>query len=157
MAKEFAGPLLNHGAAVLPSVIVDCYNLELRDSTGFIGDRANRQAFLQKLTDCRQLICNGGEDPLRETPTEEMSKKQIDALLNGKDREATALILGAIDDFAAEFAYVLQRFLKHDCWKGTQRIMVGGGLKESVFCKLAIARAMVRRVHDRIAADCAPF
>lgn len=64
--KNSRGSLLNHGAgaAVLPVGIVDCYNLELRDSAGFIGDRTNRQAFLQKLANCRQPICNGGEDPL---------------------------------------------------------------------------------------------
>ena len=34
--------LVQHGAADLPSVIVDSYNLELRDKEGFIGDRASQ-------------------------------------------------------------------------------------------------------------------
>ena len=32
------GGLPTHGAAVLPSVTVDSYNVEARDEDGFIGD-----------------------------------------------------------------------------------------------------------------------
>ncbi|OWW00151.1 glucokinase [Rhizobium sp. R72] len=157
MPKEIASPLLNNGATVLPSVTVNCYNLELRDGNGFIGDRANRQAFQQKLENCRQLVCKGGRDPLGDTATEEMSKKQIDALLNGKNLEASALILGAIEEYAAEFAYVLQTFLKDERWKETQRIVVGGGLKDSAFCELAIARAMVRLKSEGLMIELVPI
>ncbi|TCU09663.1 ROK family protein [Rhizobium sullae] len=157
MAKQNGRPLLNHGAADLPSVTVDCYNLELRDESGFIGDRANKRAFRQKLEDWRQRIRKGGDDPFGDTATEELSKKQIDALLNGEDREASALIMGAIEDFAAEIAYVLQRFLSEDGWNGTQRIAVGGGLKESVFCELAIARAMIRLKSEGLTIDVVPI
>ena len=34
-----------HGARRLPSVDVDSYNVELKDSEGFIGDRASKGAF----------------------------------------------------------------------------------------------------------------
>ena len=37
--------LPTHGAAVLPSVKVDSYNLEVEDEEGFLGDKANRDAF----------------------------------------------------------------------------------------------------------------
>jgi hypothetical protein len=46
MEKRSPIPTLGpHGAAVLPSVSIDCYNVELRDADGFVGDRANKAAF----------------------------------------------------------------------------------------------------------------
>ena len=132
-----------HGASSLPAVIVDGYNLKLRDKDGFIGDKASKSAFQQKLDDWRKRVRNGGEDPLGDTPTEDLSKKDIDALVAGEDKEAAALVLGAVDDFAGELAQVLARFLKEKSWKNTERVVVGGGLKESAFGELAIARAMV--------------
>ncbi len=132
-----------HGASSLPSVTVDGYNLKLRDKDGFIGDKASKSAFQQKLDDWRKRVRNGGDDPLGDIPTEDLSKKDIDALAAGKDKEAAALVLGAVDDFAGELAQVLARFLKEKSWEKTERVVVGGGLKESAFGELAIARAMV--------------
>ena len=37
------------GAAVLPEVIVETYNAELRDDGGFVGDRASKRAFQSSL------------------------------------------------------------------------------------------------------------
>ena len=34
-----------HGAGRIPTVIVDAYNLEIKDNQGFIGDRASKGAF----------------------------------------------------------------------------------------------------------------
>ena len=34
-----------HGAATLPSVEVNSYNVELKDDEGFLGDRASKDAF----------------------------------------------------------------------------------------------------------------
>ncbi|QYA01671.1 ROK family protein [Rhizobium sp. B21/90] len=135
--------LITHGSASLPSVTIDGYNLELRDKNGFIGDRASKSAFQAKLNEWRQRIRNGGDDPLGDVATKDMSKKQIDALLTGDNKEAAALVMGAVEDFAGELGHVLGKFLKQDSWKGTERIVVGGGLKESGFGELAIARAMV--------------
>jgi hypothetical protein len=49
--RETAVP---HGAAELPSVVVDSYNLELRHQDGFIGDRASKRAFAEIVEDWRQ-------------------------------------------------------------------------------------------------------
>ena len=38
-----------HGAARLPSVEVESYNVELKDDEGLIGDRANKGAFRELL------------------------------------------------------------------------------------------------------------
>lgn len=137
-----AAPLA-HGAEDLPSVTIDDYNIEIRDKNGFIGDRASKSVFQGKLDEWRKRVRAGGDDPMGDTPTRELSKKQIDALMSGPDKEAAALILGVIDEYASELAKVLDRFLAREHWKKTERIVVGGGLKESAVGEMAIARAMV--------------
>ena len=66
MAEAADRPTLpTHGAAKLPSVTVDDYNLELEDADGFIGDRARRDAFREALDDWRKRHkATAGEDPL---------------------------------------------------------------------------------------------
>lgn len=137
------GVLLTHGADELPSVTVDGYNIELRSADGFLGDKANKYAFQEKLEAWRRRVRKGGDDPLGKTPTGDLSKKDIDALLKGDDKEAAALIMGAVDDFAGELAAVLDKLLHQKTWKNTERVVVGGGFKARVVGELAIARAMV--------------
>jgi hypothetical protein len=36
--------LAAHGAVRLPAVEVDCYNVELKEDGGFVGDRASKGA-----------------------------------------------------------------------------------------------------------------
>jgi predicted NBD/HSP70 family sugar kinase len=138
-----SGAPLTHGAKDLPSVTVDDYNIELRDKDGFIGDKASKSAFQAKLNEWRKRVKAGGDDPMGDTPTSELSKKQIDAIMNGPDKEAAALIIAAIDDYATELAKVIGRYLRREDWKKTERIVVGGGLKESAVGELAIARATI--------------
>lgn len=140
--EEVAAPIV-HGAAELPAVTVDDYNLEIKDGDGFIGDRACKSAFSDRLEDWRKRVRRAGPDPLGETPTRDFSKKQLDALFSGEEPLATALILGAIDDYAAAFAGVIQRFMKEDRWKKTERIAIGGGFKQSQIGALAIARTQL--------------
>ena len=151
------GAPLIHGAEDLPSVLVDDYNNELRDRGGFIGDRASKSAFQDKLDEARKAIRKGGDDPLGTGPTDELSKKDIDALMNGEDREAQALIMGAVEDFASELAHVLIRFLKQDSWKKTSRIAVGGGFRQSATGELAIARASVLVKSEGYKVDLVPI
>lgn len=142
-SKQSDGAPLVNGADDLPSVLVDDYNIELRDREGFIGDRASKSAFAEKLKDWRKRVKAAGKDPLGDTPTEDLSKKQIDGLLEGDDKEAAALILGVIEEFAEELAAVLKRYLDRDKWRKTERIVVGGGFRQSAVGELAIARAMI--------------
>jgi hypothetical protein len=132
-----------HGAQDLSRVVVDAYNAELRTPEGFVGDRASKRAFQSILEDWRERMRKAGEDPLGETPSDEISKKTLDKLLTGGDAEAAGLIHGAIEDFSQEFAAVIRRFLRLKEWKDTERIVVGGGLRESRIGELAIGRAAV--------------
>jgi hypothetical protein len=138
-----SAPLAGHGAAQLTSVFVDNYNAELRDTEGFLGDRASKRAFQAIVDDWRERLRKVGEDPLGETPTDKIGKKKLDKLLVDGDLEAAGLVHGAIEEFAQEMAGIIRRFVRLKGWRGTQRIAVGGGLRSSRIGELAIGRAGV--------------
>ncbi|RUM08807.1 ROK family protein [Rhizobium chutanense] len=139
---EINAPLA-HGATVLPAVTIDDYNNELRDKNGFVGDNANKKTFQLKLDELRKRLRKVGDDPIGKIATGKLSKKKIDALLKGDDLEAAALVMGAVEDFAQDFADVIGKFLKDKRWGKTERIVVGGGFRRSHFGELTIARTMV--------------
>jgi predicted NBD/HSP70 family sugar kinase len=129
-----------HGATRLPLVDVDSYNIELKDDDGFLGDRASKSAFRSILDSWRKPLRDAGEDPLGKEATETIAKSKLDEALEGDDIHAAALVHGAIEEFAHELAYVTQRFLKTKGWADTERIVVGGGFRESRVGEVAIAR-----------------
>jgi predicted NBD/HSP70 family sugar kinase len=138
-----------HGASRLPSVEIDSFNIELKDDEGFIGDRASKGAFRDILEKWRKPLRKTGEDPFGKEPTESIDKKLLDAILVGDDTEASAVVHSAIEDFAQELAYVTRRFLKSKAWDRTERIVVGGGFRDSRLGELAIARTeIVLRAED---------
>jgi hypothetical protein len=129
-----------HGATRLPSVDVDSFNIELKDDEGFLGDRASKGAFREILDTLRGPLKKNGEDPLGSKSAEAIGKNALDEALVGDDIHASALVHGAIEEFAHELAYVTQRFLKTKAWADTERIVVGGGFRQSRVGELAIAR-----------------
>ncbi|MBR0716922.1 ROK family protein [Bradyrhizobium liaoningense] len=133
--------IAQHGAIRLPSVDVDSFNLEIKDEDGFLGDRASKGAFRAILDHWRKPLRKTGEDPFGDEPSEKISKKVLDDMLVGDDTEASAVVHSAIEEFAQELAYVTQRFLKTKAWAKTERIVVGGGFRDSRLGELAIARA----------------
>ena len=142
-AEPDAPPLLAHGAEHLSGVTVETYNAELRTPDGFVGDRASKRAFQAILDDWRERLRKVGEDPLGDCPSDEISKKRLDKLLADGDAEAAGVIHGAIEEFAQELATVVRRFLRLKCWKDAQRIVVGGGLRQSRIGELSIGRTAV--------------
>lgn len=134
---------LAHGAEHLSHVVVDAYNAELRNAEGFVGDRASKRAFQAILDDLRDRVSKAGEDPLGETPSEALGKKKLDKVLAEGNVEAAGIVHGAIEEFAQEFSAVIRRFLRLKHWKPTQRIAVGGGLRESRVGELAVGRTAV--------------
>jgi predicted NBD/HSP70 family sugar kinase len=135
--------IAQHGASRLPSVDVDSFNLEIKDEDGFLGDRASKGAFRDILDRWRKPLRKTGEDPFGKEPSDQISKKTLDAILIGDDTEASALVHSAIEDFAQELAYVTRRFLKTKAWAKTERIIVGGGFRDSRLGELAIARTEI--------------
>src|ERR1700742_4735109 len=55
--------IAHHGAARLPSVDVDSFNIELKDDEGFLGDRASKGAFRKTFDRWRKPLKKSGEDP----------------------------------------------------------------------------------------------
>jgi predicted NBD/HSP70 family sugar kinase len=132
--------IARHGATRLPSVDVDSFNIELKDDDGFLGDRASKGAFRKILEAMRKPLKKGGEDPLGKKAAENIGKSELDEALVGDDVTAAALVHGAIEEFAQELAYVIGRFLKTKAWADTERIVVGGGFRQSRIGEIAIAR-----------------
>jgi predicted NBD/HSP70 family sugar kinase len=132
-----------HGAGRLPSVDVDSCNIELKDEKGFLGDRASKGAFRDILDRWRKPLRKSGEDPFGKEPSENISKKVLDAMLVGDDTEASAVVHSAIEDFAQGLAYVTRRFLATKAWDKTERIVIGGGFRDSRLGELAIARTEI--------------
>jgi predicted NBD/HSP70 family sugar kinase len=135
--------VLSHGGRVLPAVTVDTYNEELRDAEGFVGDRASGRAFRAILEDWRERLRRQGDDPFGDTPTREISKSKLDKLLATGDPLTAGLVHTVVEEFAQELATVVRRFLRLEAWKGTERIVVGGGLSASHIGELAMGRANV--------------
>ena len=133
----------SHAELVLPSVTVDTYNEELRDADGFVGDRASGRAFRAILDDWRERISHNGEDPLGNKATQDISKSQLDKILESGDPVAAGVIHSAVEEFAQELATVVRRFLRLEKWRGTERIVIGGGLSSSHIGRLAMGRAAV--------------
>ncbi len=140
---SLASAPLAHGGRVLPAVIVDTYNEELREEDGFVGDRASRRAFRAILADWRDRLKESGDDPFGDTPTEEISKGKLDKMMASDDPVAAALVHTVVEEFAGELATVVRRFLQLPSWKGTERIVLGGGLIASRIGELALGRATI--------------
>ena len=132
--------IARHGGTRLPSVDVDSFNIELKDDDGFLGDRASKGAFREILETLRKPLKKNGDDPLGSKSAEAIGKNALDEALVGDDIGAAALVHGAIEEFAQELAYVIGRFLKTKAWADTERIVIGGGFRQSRVGEIAIAR-----------------
>jgi predicted NBD/HSP70 family sugar kinase len=146
-----------HGAARLPEVEVDSYNVELKDDEGLLGDRANKGAFRAILERWRKPLRKAGDDPFGDEPSEEISWKKLDSQLAKGDPEAAGVVQGAVEDFAQELALVIRHFLKLKAWRDTERIVVGGGSRASRVGELCIGRAAVILKADKVPVDLLPI
>jgi len=149
--------IAGHGAPRLPSVEVDSFNIELKDEDGFLGDRASKKAFRKILDSWRKPLRKTGKDPFGDEPSDEIGKKVLDEMLIGEDVEASAVVHSAIEDFAQELAYVTRRFLKTKAWAKTERIVVGGGFRDSRLGELAIARTEILLRDEEFGIDLVPI
>jgi predicted NBD/HSP70 family sugar kinase len=146
-----------HGAVRLPAVEVDSYNLEVTYEEGFLGDRASKSAFLEIVERWRKPLRKLNDDPFGETPSEEINRETLDALLAKGDPKAAGVLHGAIEDFAQELAVVIRRFLKLKSWSDTERIVVGGGFRRNRVGELVIGRAGVILRADKVPIDLRPI
>lgn len=152
--REHGTAGIAHGMQDLPSVWVDAYNAELYDPSGqgFLGDRASNRAFTEILEDWRGRILRGGdsEDPLtqalgKDCPASEIERSELDNVLQAADAnlEAAGLVHSAMEEFAQEMAGVVRRFLRMPSWRGTERIVIGGGFLEARIGLMTVGRVGV--------------
>lgn len=156
-AASAASLLGSHGAARLPRVEVDGYNLELKDDQGFLGDRASKKALYAVLDKWRKPLAKEGKDPFGDRESRDISKKELDAVLTKGEATEGGLVHAVIEDFAQELAFIIRNFLKERSWKGTERIVIGGGLREHRIGELAIGRASILLKADGITVDLVPI
>jgi hypothetical protein len=149
--------IARHGATRLPSVEIDSFNIELKDEDGFLGDRASKGAFRAIFDKWRKPLRESDKDPFGDEPSDEISKKKLDAILVGDDLEASAVLHSAIEEFAQELAYVTRKFLKTKAWDKTERIVVGGGFRDSRLGELAIARTQIILKDENLKVDLVPI
>src|ERR1700739_5144 len=149
--------IASHGATRLPSVEVDSFNIELKDDEGFLGDRASKGAFRKIFDRWRKPLRKAGKDPFGDVPSEDISKKALDDMLVGDDPEASAVVHSAIEEFAQELAYVTRRFLGTKAWAKTERIVVGGGFRDSRTGELDIARTDIILKSEDFKVDLVPI
>jgi hypothetical protein len=147
--------LAAHGAARLPAVEVDYYNVELKDEDGFVGDRASKKAFREFLEAWRKPLRDLDEDPFGDKPSSAINKKRLDELLEVGDSETAGIIHSAIESFAQELAAVTQRFLKLKGWKQAERLVMGGGMTGSRVGELSVGRASVILKAEKVKVDIA--
>jgi predicted NBD/HSP70 family sugar kinase len=149
--------IARQGGSRLPSVDVDSFNVELKDDDGFLGDRASKGAFRKILDAQRKPLKKNGDDPLGNKPADAIGKSALDEALLGDDIPAAAVVVGAIEEFAQELAHVTRRFLKTKDWADTERIVVGGGFRESRVGELAIARTNIILKSEGFKVDLVPI
>jgi len=101
---------------------------------------ATARAFRAILEDGRERVRQIDQDPIGDVLGEGISKKKLDRLMADGDPAAAGVVLGAVEAFAQEFATVIQRIMRLKEWCGTQRIVVGGGLRASRVAERAIGR-----------------
>jgi hypothetical protein len=122
-------------------VEINSFNIKLKDDEGFRATAPARALSVISWTNGGSRYANPAKILFGKEPSENISKKVLDAILVGDDAEAAAVVQSAIEEFAQELAYVTRRFLKTKAWQKTGRIVVGGGFRDSRLGELAIARA----------------
>lgn len=147
----------DHGSCTLAAVQIQGYSLEIEDEDGLVGDQASQTAFRELLAQWRERMERAGEDPLGPTPSEEMSKDELDRIVLSGDTEAARTVALAINEFSERLAYVIGRLARHPSWQGVQRIVVGGGFKESAIGRIAIRQTAARLQADGLALELRPI
>jgi predicted NBD/HSP70 family sugar kinase len=144
MGKDVSRPPIgSHGRSDLPAVKVESFNLEIRDGTGFIGDRANKSAFLALVEESRRQVRQAGRDPLGDEATDAIGRQGLDEALRDGEPEAAGLIQGAAEEFAQRLVTIIRRFARRKSWRDVERVVIGGGMRDSRIGEIVIGRASV--------------
>lgn len=131
----------------LPAVIVTGYSaVGIDEEAGLpegvhLGDLANDAALFDLFAALAAGAREQGLDLPAELAAEEMSDKDLDRLLESERPAIRGLVRETADRFGERLAAVVLRFLDWDYWRGTERVVIGGGLSETRIGHLAISAA----------------
>ena len=137
--------------------MIDGYNLEFKDNGGFLGDRASKKALYALLDKWRKPLAKEGKDPFGDRPSKEIGKSELDEALAKGESEQAGVVHAVVEDFAQDLAFIIGKFLKEKSWRDTERIVIGGGMREHRVGELAIGRAAILLKADGIAVDLVPI
>jgi hypothetical protein len=149
-------PFPCHGALELPTLDVESYNITLRERGEFVGDRASKTAFAERIDAWRAIARRQGKDPFGRRHTQELGKKTLERILRSGNADAAGIVQSALDDFARALVEVIVRFRKH-AWQRVERISIGGGFREGRLGELAIGRARALLAEQSIPIDLQPI
>jgi hypothetical protein len=140
-----------HGARDLPGVYVDGYSADVKDEDGYFGQKASNGAFRGLVEGIRERLRDIDKDPI-EGDTKQLSRKQLDRYLLEGDTEEAGIIFSAVEKFAQNLSKVTLSLLKLGEWTDVERILVGGGFRDSKIGELVIGRAdiLVKERHDNV-------
>lgn len=133
---------LIHGGRDLSRVIVDSCGDDVRTKDGFFGELASNGAFKQLVRDIRDELGKLGGDPIEDEPAE-LTRRRIDKLLKEGDAASAGVIVSVIERFAQNIARVIKSLFKLKSWSGVERIVVGGGFRDSRVGELVIGRTAI--------------
>jgi len=140
MSETLTPSFAAHGAARLPAVDVISYALDTgRDDDDLRAD-GNKDAVRVGLERLRKPLRKQGEDPFGEQASEDIGKKELDAILTDGDPEAAGILHGAVEDVSQTLARTLARLLKVKSWRDVDRAVIGG-MRANRVRELIVGRA----------------
>ena len=140
--KDDSESIYSHGGRELPRVIVDSYGEDVRTKEGYFGELVSNSAFKKLVADLRDQLSEGAGDPIENEPPE-LTRRRIDKLLKEGDAASAGVILSVIEQFAQNISQVAKALFRLKAWRDVQRIVVGGGFRDSRVGELAIGRANI--------------
>ena len=140
-----------HGGRELARVIVDSYGEDVLTKDGYFGELVSNGAFKKLVANLRNELSEGAGDPIESEPPE-LTRRRIDKLLKEGDAASAGVILSVVEQFAQNIALVVKSLFKLKNWRDVERIVVGGGFRDSRVGELAIGRAnvLVREMNNAV-------
>ncbi len=123
-------------------MFVNGYGEDVRTKDGFFGELVSNGAFKQVVRDLRGELSELGGDPIEDEPAE-LTRRRIDKLLKEGDAPSAGVIVSVVEQFAQNVARVTKSLFKLKSWSGVERVVVGGGFRDSRVGELVIGRAAV--------------
>jgi hypothetical protein len=147
----------SHGMPHAGGVCIDSYSLDVEDADGLVGDQASQTAFREVLKDWQAALERAGAMPFGTDAVDALSNDELDRIAADGDAQAAHAVILAVDEFSSRLSYVIHRFLRQDPWAGVERIVVGGGFKESAIGRFAIQRTQQRLADDGVGVALRPL